>query len=44
MDSLELRPIEQVKISCVFNEISTSSVKYYDVDSYQSLLNVMETL
>jgi type III restriction enzyme len=47
MDSLELRPIEQAKISCakkLFNEISTSGVKYHDVDSYQSLLNVMETL
>lgn len=44
MDSLQLRPIEQAKISCakkLFNEISTSHVKYYDVDSYQSLLEVM---
>lgn len=44
MDSLNLRPIEQAKISCakkLFNEISTSNVKYHDVDSYQSLLNVM---
>lgn len=47
MDSLELRPIEQAKITCakkLFNEISTSGVKYHDVDSYQSLLEVMETL
>jgi len=47
MDSLELRPIEQAKISCakkLFNEISTTGVKYHDVDSYQSLLTVMETL
>lgn len=45
--SLELRPIDQAKISCakkLFNEISTSGVKYHDVDSYQSLLTVMETL
>lgn len=44
MESLELRPIEQAKISCakkLFNEMSTSKVKYHDVDSYQSLLNVM---
>lgn len=44
MESLQLRPIEQAKISCakkLFNEISTSAVKYYDVDSYQSLLDVM---
>jgi type III restriction enzyme len=47
MDSLNLRPIEQAKISCarkLFNEISTTGVKYYDVDSYQSLLDVMQTL
>lgn len=47
MDSLELRPIEQAKISCakkLFNEISTTGVKYHDADSYQSLLTVMETL
>lgn len=39
--------IEKAKISCakkLFNEISTSGVKYHDVDSYQSLLAVMETL
>ena len=47
MDSLELRPIEQTKISCakkLFNEISTAGVKYHEADSYQSLLTVMETL
>jgi len=47
MDSLNLRPIEQAKISCakkLFNEMSTSKVKYHDVDSYQSLLEVMKTL
>ena len=47
MDSLNLRPIEQAKISCakkLFNEMSTAGVKYHDVDSYQSLLNVMQTL
>lgn len=47
MESLELRPIEQAKISCakkLFNEMSTSKVKYHDVDSYQSLLNIMNSL
>lgn len=47
MDSLNLRPIEQAKISCakkLFNEISTSNVKYHDVDSYENLLNVMKVL
>ena len=39
--------IEEAKISCakkLFNEISTSGVKYHDVDSYQSLLTIIETL
>lgn len=47
MESLNLRPIEQAKISCakkLFNEISTSNVKYHDVDSYQSLLNIMNEI
>lgn len=47
MDSLQLRPIEQAKISCakkLFNHLSTSKVKYHDVDSYQSLMNIMNSL
>uniref|UniRef100_UPI0025F4868C restriction endonuclease n=1 Tax=uncultured Eubacterium sp. TaxID=165185 RepID=UPI0025F4868C len=45
MESLELRSIEQAKISCakkLFNEMSNSKVVYHDVDSYQSLLNIIE--
>ncbi len=44
MESLNLRPIEQAKIACskrLFNDLSTSKVKYHDVDSYQTLLNIM---
>lgn len=44
METLNFRPIEQAKISCakkLFNEMSTSKVVYHDVDSYQSLLNIM---
>ena len=47
MESMNLRPIEQAKISCakkLFNEISTSNVKYHDVDSYQNLLNIINHL
>lgn len=47
MDSLNLRPIEQAKISCakkLFNEMSTSKVKYHDVDNYQSLLNIINSI
>lgn len=47
MNSLDLRPIEQAKISCakkLFNDISTSKVKYHEVDSYQNLLNIMNKI
>lgn len=44
MESLNLRPVEQAKISCakkLFNDISTSKVRYDAVDSYESLLNIV---
>lgn len=47
METLNLRPIEQAKISCakkLFNEMSNSKVVYHDVDSYQSLLNIMNCI
>ena len=47
MESLNLRPIEQAKIACakkLFNEISTDNVRYHDVDGYQSLLNIMDSI
>lgn len=47
MESLSLRPIEQAKIKCakkLFNSISTSQVRYHDVDSYQSLLSIMDSI
>ena len=47
MDSMELRAIEKAKINCakkLFNEISTENVKYHDVDSYEHLLDVMQTI
>ncbi|MDR1588721.1 MAG: hypothetical protein LBS51_00825 [Oscillospiraceae bacterium] len=46
-NSLQLKPVEQAKIKCarkLFNEISDAGVKYHDVDSYQSLLDIMQTL
>ncbi|HHT50123.1 MAG TPA: hypothetical protein GXZ78_01435 [Eubacteriaceae bacterium] len=39
--------IEKAKITCakkLFNEISTSGVKYHDVNNYQELLDIMETI
>lgn len=47
MDSLNIRPIEKAKISCakkLFDQLSNSKVKYHDVDSYQSLLNIMNKI
>ncbi len=47
MESLSLRPIEQAKIKCakkLFAELSTEDVVYHEVDSYQTLLNIMEHL
>lgn len=47
MESLQLRPIEKAKISCakkLFNELSTSHVKYHDVESYERLMEIMDNL
>ena len=47
MDSLNLRPIEKAKITCakkLFNEISTTGVKYHDVDSYKSMLDILQKI
>ncbi len=44
METLNLREIEKGKIACakkLFNEMSTSNVKYAHVDSYENLLNIM---
>ncbi len=44
---MNLKPIEQAKIKCaknLFADLSTEDVVYHDVDSYQSLLNIMESL
>ena len=47
MNSMQLKGIEKAKIKCakkLFNEISTSKVRYHEVDSYDNLLEVMEKL
>ena len=47
METMQLRPVEKAKIQCarkLFNEISTEEVVYHDVDSYQSLLNIMPVI
>ncbi|MDR0938113.1 MAG: DEAD/DEAH box helicase family protein [Mediterranea sp.] len=47
MEELDLRGFEAGKIRCakkLFNEISTHDVKYGEVDTYQRLLQIMESL
>lgn len=47
MESLELRKIEEAKISCakkLFNEICTNNVRYDYVDSYEKLLDIVKLL
>ena len=45
MDSMELRGIEKAKIACarkLFNDVSTSEVRYDAVASYEQLLNKVQ--
>ena len=47
MDSMELRGVEKAKIACakkLFNEMSDSAVRYHEADSYEKLLEVMQSL
>ena len=47
LDSLELRGVENAKTECakkLFNQISTSSVKYGVVDKFENLYNVINSI
>lgn len=47
METLNLKPIEKAKIDCakrLFSQISTADIVYHEVDSYQTLLNIMAEL
>lgn len=47
MGTMELRGVEKAKIECaekLFNDVSTSHVRYYQVKNYQNLLDVMKSL
>ena len=47
MDSMQLKSVEKAKIDCakkLFNNLSTSNVRYHEVDSYQALLEVMKSM
>ena len=47
MDSMKLQPVEKAKIDCaekLFNDVSSSNVRYHKVDSYETLLNIMKDI
>ena len=47
MGTMELRGVEKAKIECaekLFNNVSTSHVRYHQVKDYQNLLDVMKKL
>ena len=47
MDSMQLKEVERAKIGCaekLFNNLSTSNVRYHKVDSYQTLLDIMKSI
>ena len=47
MDSMQISKIEDAKIGCaekLFNNLSTSHVRYHKVDSYQTMLEIMHSM
>lgn len=47
MDSMQLKGVEKAKIDCakkLFNNISTSKVRYHEVTNYDTMLNVINGL
>lgn len=47
MDSMQLKGVEKAKIDCakkLFNNLSTSNVRYHEVNSYQMMLDVMKSM
>ena len=47
MDSLQLKKVEDAKIGCaekLFNDLSTSKVRYHKVDNYQTMLDILKSM
>ncbi|MDD6581894.1 MAG: DEAD/DEAH box helicase family protein [Bacteroidales bacterium] len=47
MDSMQLKGVEKAKIDCakkLFNNISTSNVRYHEVGDFQTMLNVIKAI
>ena len=47
MDSMQLKGVEIAKIGCakkLFNNLSTSNVRYHEVDNYQMMLDILKSM
>ena len=47
MNSMQLKGVEQDKIKCLkklFNNVSTSNVRYHEVTDYETMLDVINSL
>ncbi|MBR5651144.1 MAG: DEAD/DEAH box helicase family protein [Bacteroidales bacterium] len=47
MDSMQLKKVEDAKIGCaekLFNDLSTSKVRYHKVDNYQTMLDILKAM
>lgn len=45
LDSMELRVVEKAKIACakkLFNDVSTSDVRFGAISNYDELLNIIQ--
>ena len=47
MDSMQLKGVEKAKIDCakkLFNNLSTSNVRYHEVESFQTMLDLIKAI
>ena len=47
MDSMQLKGVEKAKIDCakkLFNNLSTSNVRYHEVENFQMMLHIMKSM
>ena len=47
MDSMQLKGVEKAKIDCakkLFNNLSTSNVRYHEVESFQTMLDLIKAM
>ncbi len=47
MDSMQLKGVEKAKIACakkLFNDVSTSHVRYHEVTDYSTMLDAINSM